>query len=353
MSHKYSKKYREMIGKSPGELVFTGEESKKDAVISLISYSPEKVSFSSCSKLEQLLPMLKPNGVDWVDVDKVQDVILIEQIGRHFHLDPLVLEDILNIDQLPKFDDLQSYMFVSLKMLSLEGNSIKQEQVSFILGNDYLLSFQATPGDVFSPVRKRIENATGRHRRKGPDYLLYSLIDVVVDHYFLVVEHLGDRLTEIELRVSGKSDKRLVREITELKREFIYLRKVLMPLREAVRKLASSENDLIKEENEKYFNDVLDHINQVIQDLEAQREMLSSVMDLYNSSLTYRMNNVMKTLTVITTVFIPLTFVVGIYGMNFEYMPELAWRWGYPVVMGFMLLVGIAMYAWMKRREWL
>lgn len=342
-----------MIGKSPGALMYTGEETIKETIVTLISYNYEEATTSTCNRLDQLLPLLKPGYINWIDIDKLQDVQLVEQIGNEYKLDPLVLEDILNVDQLPKFDDLQQYVFVSLKMLSLEVEGIKHEQVSFILGTDYLLSFQEQPGDVFNAVRKRIENLGGRHRRKGADYLLYSLIDVVVDHYFLVVEHLGNQLAEIELKVSGKPDKKLVQEITALKREFIFLRKVLLPFREAMRKLASSENELVKEENEKYFNDVLDHVNQVIQDLEAQRELLSGVMDLYNSSLNYRMNNVMKTLTVITTVFIPLTFIVGVYGMNFKYMPELEYLWGYPIVLGVMLFTGIAMYIWMRRQEWL
>lgn len=353
MAHKRNRKYKDKIGKSPGALVYTGEENAKEPIITLISYNNEKITTSTCNKLDQLLPMLKPNDIDWVDVDKLQDVNLVEQIGAYYKLDPLVLEDILNIDQLPKFEDFHEYMFVSLKMLSLEGDGIKQEQVSFILGNKYLISFQEQPGDVFNPIRKRIENQNGRHRRKDADYLLYSLIDVIVDHYFLVVEHLGNQLSELELLVSDKPNNTLVQQITTLKREFIYLRKVLLPLREAVRKLASSENELIKEENEKYFNDVLDHVNQVIQDLEAQRELLSDVMDMYNSSLNYRMNNVMKTLTVITTVFIPLTFIVGVYGMNFTYMPELEYQWGYPAALGVMLFTGIGMYIWMKNREWL
>ncbi len=353
MSRKSNKKYREQIGRSPGALVYTGEDGGKDATITLISYNSDKISVSSCNRIDELLPALKPDNINWVDIDKLQDVALVDQIGQQFKLDPLVVEDILNVDQLPKFDDLHHYIFVSLKMLSLEGNYIREEQVSLVLGQNMLLSFQSMPGDVFNPVRKRIENPNGRHRRKGADYLLYSLIDVVVDHYFLVVEYLGARLAELELRVSGKSDKRLVQEITELKREFVYLRKVLLPLREAIRKLAGSESDLIDDSNGKYFNDVLDHVNQVIQDLEAQRELLGSVMDLYNSSLTYRMNNVMKTLTIITTVFIPLTFIAGVYGMNFKFMPELEWRWGYPVTLGAMLVIGLGMFVWMKRRDWL
>jgi magnesium transporter len=342
-----------MIGKSPGALMYTGEETKRETVVTLISYNNEKITTSTCNSLDQLLPLLNPGYLNWIDIDKLQNVSLVEQIGSHYNLDPLVLEDILNVDQLPKFDDLQQYVFISLKMLSLEDEGIRHEQVSFILGSEYLLSFQEQPGDVFNAVRKRIESLNGRHRRKGADYLLYSLIDVVVDHYFLVEEYLGNQLTEIELKVSDKPDKKLVQEMTALKREFIFLRKVLLPFREAMRKLASSENGLIQEENEKYFNDVLDHVNQVIQDLEAQRELLAGVMDLYNSSLNYRMNNVIKTLTVITTVFIPLTFIVGVYGMNFKYMPELDYHWGYPIVLGVMLFTGTAMYIWMRRQEWL
>lgn len=353
MAHKRNKRYKEMIGKSPGALIYNGDETIMETVVTLISYNSDETTTNTCNRLDQLLPLLKPDRINWIDIDKLQNVLLIEEIGNEYKLDPLVLEDILNIDQLPKFDDMQQYVFVSLKMLSLENEGIRHEQVSFILGGEYLLSFQEQPGDVFNAVRKRIENLNGRHRRKGADYLLYSLIDVVVDHYFLVVEYLSNRLAEIELKVSGKPDKKLVQEITALKREFIFLRKILLPFREAMRKLASSESELVKEENEKYFNDVLDHVSQVIQDLEAQRELLAGVMDLYNSSLNYRMNNVMKTLTVITTVFIPLTFIVGVYGMNFKYMPELEYHWGYPIVLCGMLFTGIAMYIWMRRQDWL
>lgn len=353
MAHKRNRRYKERIGKSPGALMYTGEETSKDTVVTLISYNKEKITTNTCNRLDQLLPMLKPDMMNWIDIDRLQNVSLIEQIGTQYNLDPLVLEDIMNVEQLPKFDDLQQYIFVTLKMLSLDEDGVRQEQVSFILGNQYLISFQERPGDVFNSIRKRIENQNGRHRRKGSDYLLYSLIDVVVDHYFLVVEHIGNELAEIELKVSDKPDKSLVQDINVLKRELIYLRKVLLPLREAARKLASNENELIKEENEKYFNDVLDHVNQVIQDLEAQRELLGGVMDLYNSTLNYRMNNVMKTLTVITTVFIPLTFIVGVYGMNFKFMPELDYHYGYPIALGVMLFTGVSMYIWMKNREWL
>jgi magnesium transporter len=295
----------------------------------------------------------KPGNIDWIDVDSLHNLALIAQIGEQFNLDPLVLEDIMSEEQLPKFDDLHQYIFVSLKMLSQEKNGIKHEQVSFVLGANFLISFQSKPGDVFSPVRKRIANPQGRHRRKGADYLLYSLIDVVVDNYFIIAEHLGERVAELELQVNGRQNKLLVHHITELKREFIFLRKVLFPLREVIRKLATSENDLIEEGNAKYFNDVLDHVNQVIQDLEAQRDLISGVTELYNSSLNFRMSNVIKTLTVITTVFIPLTFIAGVYGMNFKHMPELDWKWGYPVVLFGMLVLGVGMFVWMKRRDWL
>lgn len=351
---KSNKRYKENIGQSPGKLVYTGETQAKDTIFTLISYNKDSIGNTSSKDIVSLLPMVKPHAVNWLDVDKLHNVALMEQLGKQYQLDPLVLEDILNVDQLPKFEDYENYVFFTLKMLSLEADGhIRQEHVSFILGNDYLLSFQEKPGDVFNPIRRRIENPSGRHRRKGPDYLLYSLIDVVVDHYFLVVEHFGNEISELELRVSGKADKTLVKQINNLKRELVFLRKVMIPLREAVRKITVTENELVKEENEKYYNDVLDHVNQVIQDLEAQRELIGGVMDTYDSSLNYRMNNVMKTLTIITTVFIPLSFIAGLYGMNFKYMPELDHPYGYPITLGVMLVTGIGMFIWMKQRDWL
>lgn len=349
-TYKHSKK----AGKAPGTLIYTGEVRDTAPELTLIRYNPETYHHKTSNSLDEVLAEFEPGKVNWINVDALHDTALVEKIGERFGVHALVLEDVLNTDQIPKVDDMGEYISVSLKMLSLTPEKeIDNENVSLILGQDVLVSFQERKGDIFEPVRNRIEGGLGRARKKGPDYLLFALMDVVVDNYYFVLEHLADIQAEMEQELLAGEDNNIMYRITDEKQKINLVRKAASPLRENIRKIAVGGNKLIKPDIIKYYNDVLDHINQINQELEVLRDQLNGFVDIHHSNINNKMNNVMKTLTVIATIFIPLTFVAGIYGMNFEYMPELDWQYGYPAVLSFMIIAGIAMFIYMKRKYWL
>lgn len=342
------------VGKPPGTLIYTGDITDSTTELSLIKYGPNEHEVHHTHDIDAAFAGIDDSKVNWLNVEALHDTGLIAAIGAKFGLHALVLEDILNIEQMPKVEDFGTYYYVTLKMLSInEHQEIDQEHMSFILGSNYLISFQEKKGDVLEPVRKRVEAGLGKARNKGADYLLYALIDVVVDNYYYVIENMNDELTEIELKLLDQTKEDLIYVIHENKRNLFMLRKAVTPLRENLRKLSTSENKLIARDNQKYFNDVLDHLNHISQDMETQRDMLSGFVDLYNSNLSNKMNEVMKTLTIIATIFIPLTFIAGIYGMNFQNMPELSWPYGYYAALVVMAILGIGMYIYMKRKDWL
>lgn len=341
------------VGAAPGTLLYTGLPHTSEAVLELYSYSPTDIQHSTTLQFEDIPPNLKPDMVHWLDVGALHDTALVERIGNHFCIHPLVLEDILNIQQLPKVETTDTYIYLTLKMLHLSAdNDITHEHVSFILGNNYLLSFQEKPDDVFEPVRQRLTAATGRVRQRQADYLLFALVDVIVDNYYLVLEHIGENIEAIQEELIHAPSHSIMERIFAYRNKLIHVRKVLYPLRDTLRKVAGEDFILIEDRTEKYFNDVYDHVTHIISTLEIQREMLTSLMDLYMSTISNHMNNVMQTLTVIATIFIPLTFIAGVYGMNFKVMPELDWPWGYPVALGAMAVLGIGMYLYMRRKHW-
>jgi magnesium transporter len=288
-------------------------------------------------------------------VDGIHEVEIIEKIGKNYGIHPLLLEDILNTEQRPKLDDFDDYMFLVLKMLSFdeERGEITTEQVSLILGQNYVISFQEREGDVFNPVRDRIRNAKGRIRRMGADYLAYALLDSIVDSYFLILERIGDRIEGLEEDLISNPDEKTLQTIHHLKREMIFLRRSIWPLREVISGISRKESNLIKESTEIFLRDVYDHTIQVIDTIESFRDTVSGMLDIYLSSLSNRMNEVMKVLTIFASIFIPLTFVAGIYGMNFSNMPELGWKWGYFCALAIMAGIGISMLFYFKRKHWL
>jgi len=293
--------------------------------------------------------------ITWINIDGLQRIDVIERIGKQFGIHPLVLEDIANTGQRPKMEDYIDYLFVVLKMLqySEEDNEIKGEQVSLILGSNWVVSFQETEGDVFDPIRERIRTNKGRIRKMGPDYLVYVLMDAIVDNYFAVLERVGERIEEIEEEIVANPSPETLQTIHDLKRQMIMLRKSVWPLREVISRLERWESKLINESTDIFLRDLYDHTIQVIDAVETFRDMLSGMLDIYMSSVSNRMNEVMKVLTIIATIFLPLTLVAGIYGMNFRIMPELEWDWGYPFALIVMLSVGIVMLLYFRRRKWL
>ncbi|MGD2186444.1 MAG: magnesium/cobalt transporter CorA, partial [Desulfobacterales bacterium] len=293
--------------------------------------------------------------VTWINIDGLHEVELIEKVGTHFGVHSLTLEDIVNTGQRPKVDDFEDYIYLVFKMLKFDDPSghIVSEQVSLILGPHYLISFQEAEGDVFNLVRERIRKGRVRIRKSGPDYLAYALIDAVVDLYFLILEKIGEKIEQFEDRVHSEPTPEILQKIHELKREIIYFRKQVWPIREVLNVWHKTESPLVDDANNVFINDVYDHTIQVIDTIESFRDIIAGMMDLYLSTVSNRMNEVMKVLTIMATIFIPLTFVAGIYGMNFKFMPELEWKWSYPLLWILLIVIFLSMLFYFKRKKWL
>ena len=326
-----------------------------DAVrIRFLDYDQNELVEQQVDSVDGCLPLRDTPTVSWINIDGLHDTDLIKQVGNHFGLHPLVLEDIVNTHQRPKFEDHDDYYYLVIRMLFLdsETHTITSEQMSFILGPNYVLSFQERYGDVFEPVRQRIRKGNGRIRLSGPDYLVYALMDAIVDNYFGVLEKLGEKIETLEEELTDNATTEHLNTIHGLKREMIFLRKTIWPLRECVGALSRADSSLVAESTAPFFRDLYDHTIQVIDSVESFRDMLSSLQDLYLSSVSNRMNEVMKVLTIFASIFVPLTFVAGIYGMNFEHMPELAWKWSYPIFWGVIVALVGGMIVFFKKNRW-
>ncbi len=341
-------------GLSPGTLTVNGVHTTGPVRITVIDYDEAHFSEKRVENAEDCFPFRDTDTVTWINIDGLGNTEVIERIGKHYHIHPLILEDILNTGQRPKFEDLETYLYVNLTMLQIAGpeKNIKGEHVSLIIGHNFLLSFQEDVGDVFDPVRDRIRKE-GRIRKFGPDYLAYALIDDIVDNYFLVIEHLEEQVETLEEELVTNATPSSLHKINNLKKSMIFLRKSIWPLREVISGMERTESSLIKESTLIYLRDVYDHVIQVIDTLETIRDMVSGMIDIYLSGLSYKMNEIMKVLTLIATIFIPLTFVAGVYGMNFRYMPELAWEHGYYMVWGIMIAMVLVMICYFRKKQWI
>jgi magnesium transporter len=343
------------IGLPAGSLIHIGEKLTDKARITIIEYD-EYYSKEEVVEIHDYSFFREKPTVTWINVDGLHDTKIMEQIGNIFNLHPLILEDILNTDQRSKVEDMGDYIYIVLRMFykSEDKNGIvKSEQVSLVLGNNFVISFQEKPGDVFNPIRDRIKNAKGRIRKAGADFLAYCLIDSIVDYYFIVLESLDEKIELFEDALACNPDRNLLLDIQNLKREMIFFRKFVWPLRETISLLERSDSTLIQESTNIYFKDIYDHIIQVIETTETFREILSGMLDIYLSSVSNKMNEIMKALTIIATIFMPLSFIVGIYGMNFKYMPELEWRFGYFMVWSIILAVASIMLIYFRKKKWL
>lgn len=351
---RFIKKRSKKAGLAPGTLVHIGEKKVEKVKYSLIDYDGAKLQEKEMRTIEESFPLKDEPTVTWINMDGIHNVEVIEKIGKYFGIHPLVLEDIVNTGQRPKAEDFEDYVFIVLKMLyyDKQESQVKAEQVSLILGSNFLISFQEREGDVFNSVRDRIRKAKGRIRQKGSDYLAYALMDAIVDHYFVILEIFGERIESLEEELVSDPIRETLESIHNMKREMIYIRKQVWPLREVIGGLTRGELSLVRDSTVIYLRDVYDHTIQVIDTVESFRDVLSGMLDIYLSTISNRMNEVMKVLTIIATIFIPLTFLAGLYGMNFKHMPELEWHWGYPVVLLVMLCIGIFMLAHFKRKNW-
>lgn len=349
------KKRSEKGGLPPGTLVHIGEKKVEKVKITLIDYDYTHFEQRQLKKIEDAFPFKEKATVTWINIDGLHDVGIIGKLGKHFGLHPLIMEDILNTEQRPKIEDFGDYVFIVLKMLcrQKDSNGIVVEQISIILGKNFVLSFREKEEPIFDSVRERIKKSRGRLRKSGADYLTYILMDTIVDSYFLVLEDFGEEIEKIEDELVNSPLPKTLHTIHKIKRDIIYMRRSVWPLREVISALERIESRLIKKKTEIYLRDVYDHTVQIIDTIETYRDILSGMLDLYLSSISNRMNEVMKVLTIFSTIFIPLTFIVGLYGMNFKYMPELEWRMGYPVLWGIMIAVTVTMLFYFRKKKWL
>ncbi len=342
-------------GTSPGTLISVGDRKFEKSRVTIIDYAPDRFLEKEITTIEEALPLKALPTVTWINIDGLHDLELIETAGRHFAIHPLTLEDIVNTGHRPKIEEFDDYIFIVFKMLYYDATlqHIESEQVSLILGSNFLISFQEIPGDVLTPVRERIKKGKGRIRSAGSDYLAYALIDAVVDHYFIILEAFGEKIEVLEQALLSDPTPASLQHVYALKRDIIFMRKQVWPIRELLNRLIKEESPLIDSAVRVYFNDIYDHTIHVIDTIESFRDVLSGLLDIYLSTTSNKMNEVMKVLTIVATIFIPLTFIAGIYGMNFEYMPELKWHYAYPTLWVLLILVFVGMVTWFKRKKWL
>ena len=352
---KRTSKYKKHVGLAPGTLVYTGEKTENVLFIECIDYTPEHLEQKEHKDVKDILHYKSTQSNTWININGLNHIKAIESIGEHYKLHPLVLEDIVNTNQRPKIDEYDDYIFVILKMVYYDSDeNLVIEQVSLVLGDNYVLTFQETEGDVFEGIRERLKNTKGRLRTLGTDYLYYALIDSVVDYYYQVAETMSNKIEDLEDDLfAGNLPENTTQQIQILKRELLKIRRAIFPLREIINRIEKTEHKLIDKKNLQYFRDVYDHIIQLSDSIDIYREMIWGLMDMYMTSISNKMNEVMKVLTIIATIFIPLTFIAGVYGMNFDNMPELHYDYAYYVIWGLMLIIFIGMVIYFKRKKWL
>jgi magnesium transporter len=345
----------EKFGQPPGTLTYIGEERKGDLIITVLDYNPKEVreEVIPLDQVDRLREYLARQTVTWINVDGLHDTAAIARIGSIFGIHDLLLEDLVRTDMRPKIELYEGHAFMIVKMLNYDErrDAFESEQMTLILGPNYVLTFQEEPGDTFGNLRERIRKRLQICGR-GPDYLAYSLIDLVVDTYFLVIERMGEWIEQMEQEILRKPSRRRMLEINELKKDLRFLRKNIWPMRDIVLAMQRHDEGLFSKGTETYLNDLYDHVIDVIESIEIHRDMISNLMELYHSQLGVRMNEIMKTLTVVTSIFIPLTFIVGIYGMNFHYMPELDYKYGYFITLSVMAMIAGGMIYYFRRRGW-
>ena len=352
---KRTQEHKKHIGQVPGTLVYTGKKSDKDFQVECFDYTKDDIEETILLNIEDAVNYKDTDSVTWINVDGLQHTDKIEDIGKQYDLHPLVLEDIVNTTQRPKIDEYEDYLFVVLKMLYYDVNEeIVIEQVSFVLGKNYVLTFQEAEGDVFGTIRERLRYANGRIRGLKSDYLLYALIDAVVDNYFSIIETLGNKIEDLETELfTGHAREDVNIEVQQLKREILKVRRAIFPLREIINRIEKGDHPLIYKRTITYYRDIYDHLIQVSENIDIYREMIWSLMDMYMTTISNKMNEVMKVLTIMSSIFIPLSFLAGLYGMNFEYIPELKYRYGYFVLLGVMFTIFIGLLIYFKRKNWL
>lgn len=340
---------------APGTVAYIGKKTTTVTELDIIDYSEERFDRFETNNIHDAFKYEDSTNITWINVNGLSNADDIVTLGNHFDLHPLIQEDIVSTNQRPKIDEYEEYLFIVFKMLHYdEAEQLTTEHVSMVMGKDYVLTFQEAEGDVFNDLRERLEHGKGRIRGAGADYLMFAILDAIVDNYFMVIEFLSNKVEILEDKLfDDKEDPNIAEEIQDLKKEILKIRKAVLPLREVVNRLEKIESSLIEERTNKYIRDLYDHIIQVNESVEIYREMIWSLMDMYMTTISNKMNEVMKVLTIMASIFIPLTFMAGIYGMNFDHMPELHFRYGYYYLWGVMILVFLGMIWYFKRKKWL
>jgi magnesium transporter len=352
------KSFRRMarkVGMPPGSLVYTGEKERRPARITITRYNENDLDERQVDAFTDCRTADEKGVVTWINVNGVSRVKDLEKLGECFKIHPLVLEDILEVGQRPKVEDYDDYLYIVLDSIKpvAEAEGLASQEISLVLGPHYVLSFYEGEGDLFAPIRERLLTAKGRIRKMGADYLAYTIIDLVVDNYFVELEKFGDQIESLEDEVVARPSPQTLRDVHQFKNDMIMLRKSLWPLREVIARLERRESPLISENLANYFRDVYDHTIIAIDTVETYRDILSGMLDIYLSSMSNRLNEIMKVLTIIATIFMPLTFITSLYGMNFKNMPELQWEYGYYGVIGIVVMVAVTMLVFFRSKRWI
>lgn len=347
--------FSEKAGLEPGTIVHVGERQTATTEIAVIEFDKSGFTVKNGTGAVGLMPAKYQQSVSWLRVTGLHDTVAIERLGRDFGIHQLVLEDIVNTHQRSKVEEYDNYLFIVLRAIGFQPDTLDfyDEQISIVLGDNFILSFEESDSGLLQPIVDRVKNSRGKIRSRGADYLAYSLIDLIVDHYFLIEDQLDDLIEVLEDELLSAPEPEMLNRIQKLKRGMIFLRRAIAPMRELLNTLLRSESELIAETTKIYLRDVYDHAIRVVEGLESYRDLVAGLLDIYLTTLSNKMNEVMKVLTVFATIFIPLTFFAGVYGMNFEYIPELKWRWSYPVFWLFVLSTGAGLLVFFRRKKWL
>ncbi|MDD3406617.1 MAG: magnesium/cobalt transporter CorA [Methanomicrobium sp.] len=352
VTKKYSTKESSKAGMPPGTLIGISEKTPAETKVSCIEFDSESFNETDNFLPDNLIIPAKDNKIRWIEIKGHLDIGLIEKFGQAFGIHPLTLEDILNTYARPKYEEFENYLFVCLKNVSFK-EEVVSEQISIIIIDNFVVTVNESDSFVFENIKKRIMNSRSKIRSLGSDYLMYMMVDTIVDGYYSAFEAVGDKIEDLEERIIEDNDSNVADSIYSLKKQIIFLRKNILPVRDMILAIRRSDSDIIGEKTGIYFNDLYDHIIQIIDTIETYRDMISEIRDIHLSSLSNRMNEVMKVLTIIATIFIPLTYIAGIYGMNFHYMPELEWIYGYPATIAVMIAISAGMIYYFRKRKWL
>ena len=348
-----SKRKRSKPGSSPGSLIFTGKKRLVDPNVTLVQYNEAEY----LEKHEKNhLPSLKAGAfLNWYDIRGLHQIELIEQIGKQYNIHALALEDVLDTQQRPKFEEYENGVFITAQALTFDPVKIEllTEQIAIFSSKDVIISFQEDENELFIPVRDRISTSKGSIRRRGSDYLTYALLDLIVDNYFLILDQVEESIETLEGNIMQRDDIHYKNRIHQLKIVILKLKKIISPLREAISQFSRCDEQHLDEKTSIFVRDLYDHVIQLIDMVDTYRDIITGLQELYLAEISLRMNNVMQVLTIISTIFIPLTFLVGVYGMNFKYMPELYWRWGYFALWGLMLVIVVFMIHYFRRKKWI